>query len=175
MCCEVPEEGGLRCDLQLARQRLGRKVARLDVGHESSRIEVHSVAADRHDSSPDMIADHCATDIAAVPLSDNRSMVASAACTRNRLWCASASPRSRQARSVILIGSTTLMRKGSMMVFIVPFPGLPSHVSYYGTGIDLRFVLRFDSSRIERRSSRNTGQKRTVHLPRVSWLPPGGN
>src|SRR5450755_1101940 len=59
---------------------------------------------------------HCSALIAPVPLSVNRSIKTSSARSRNGLKPTSCRKHSRSARVVILIGSTDLMRNGSIIV-----------------------------------------------------------
>jgi hypothetical protein len=62
-----------------------------------------------------MIAAHCSLDIALAPLSVRRSMSTSSARTANRLKPAASRISSRSACVVRRIGSTDLIRKGSMI------------------------------------------------------------
>src|SRR5271165_3517001 len=71
-----------------------------------------------------MMAAHCAVDIAPVPESVSRSMSTSSAGSRKRLKCAARRNSSRCSRVVQRIGSTLLMRNGSMTVLVsmeIPF------------------------------------------------------
>src|SRR5436190_1196062 len=61
---------------------------------------------------------HCSALIAEVPLSVSRSMSTSSAGMRNGFRCALRRINSRSAGVVSLIGSTILMRNGSMIVFM---------------------------------------------------------
>src|SRR5258708_33127465 len=59
---------------------------------------------------------HCAADMAPVPESVSRSMRTSSALSRKRLQAADCRAAARCARVVNRMGSTVLMRNGSMMV-----------------------------------------------------------
>ena len=63
-----------------------------------------------------MMPAHCSVDIADVPLSVNKSMMTSLECSKKGLKWAARRKTSRSAGVVILMRSTLLMRKGSMIV-----------------------------------------------------------
>ena len=69
--------------------------------------------------------DHWAADMAPVPESVSRSMMTSSALRRKRLWWAAASAAARCSRVVKRMGSTVLMRNGSMMVWNCMAAGCP--------------------------------------------------
>ena len=68
--------------------------------------------------------------MALVPESVNRSMITSSEWIANRFQCARCSNSTRSSRVVSRIGSTVLMRKGSMIVFM----GTPAGGRAYGVG-----------------------------------------
>src|SRR5215470_1472154 len=61
------------------------------------------------------MAAHCSVDMAEVPESVSRSIRIASEGTRNRLYPADSNSRWRSSRVVVRIGSTLLMRNGSMM------------------------------------------------------------
>src|SRR5574343_892492 len=71
-----------------------------------------------------MMAPHCLEDMAPVPESVSQSISTSSARSLKTLSLASSSRRSRSAREVMRMGSTLLMRKGSIRVLGMCAPGL---------------------------------------------------
>ncbi len=76
--------------------------------------------APAYDSSPRMIPAHCSEDIAPVPESVSRSIRMSSAGIRKTFQSAPSRTARRSSRVVMRSGSTTLIRKGSMIRSMAP-------------------------------------------------------
>ena len=92
----------------------------MPVSSRTTASKRNQLFAPAYDSSPRSMPAHCSLDIAAVPLSVSRSMSTSSAGIRNGLKWASRRIAARSPVVVTRIGSTILIRNGSMMVFMVP-------------------------------------------------------
>src|ERR1019366_4984900 len=87
----------------------------MDCTESRKRVKLGEPA---YDSSPRIKAAHCAVDMAPVPESVSRSIRISSDETRKRFHPAASSSLRRSAIVVRRIGSTDLIRKGSIMVLI---------------------------------------------------------